>query len=143
MRRILSTRQSPCQAKLVWGAGDGDLSVWQAPAMPKRRSKPKRALRPNYIKQWREARGKTQAQLAEYMGISEGHLSRIERGEKEYMQSLLEAAAEYLETDAASLLMRNPQDPAAIWSIWDHASKAQREDIQRLAEVIVTSKKAG
>lgn len=110
--------------------------------MPKRIRKRSSALLPNFIAAWRQARGKTQAQLAEYIGISEGHLSRIERGEKEYMQSMLEAAAEYLETDPASLLMRDPSRAENIWSLWDQASEGERRDIERLAKVIV-DKKAG
>lgn len=110
--------------------------------MPKRVKKPAKTLAPNYIRQWRKHRNKTQAQLAEYVGISEGHLSRIERSEKEYMQSMIEAAAEYLETDVASLLMRDPLQPANIWSLWDHASLGQRQEIERYAE-FVTKRKNG
>lgn len=108
--------------------------------MPRRRKSPAKPLMPNHIRVWREHRGKTQAQLAQYIGISAGHLSRIERGEKEYMQSLLEAAGEYLETDPASLIMRDPTQAENIWSLWDRASIGQRQDILRLAEVLLTKK---
>jgi transcriptional regulator with XRE-family HTH domain len=108
--------------------------------MPKRKSPRKSKLRPNKIKAWRKHRGKTQEQLAEALGISVGHLSRIESGEREYMQSLLEAAAEYLETDPASLLMRDPSAPENIWSLWDHASIGERQQIETYAAFIVKKK---
>jgi len=110
--------------------------------MPRRRRKTTKPLLPNYIRQWREKRGKTQEQLAEYIGISAGHLSRIERGQQEYMQGLLEAAADYLETDPASLLMRDPSMAENIWSLWDRASNGEKQDILRLAEVVITKKAA-
>ncbi len=37
---------------------------------------------------------------------------------------MIEAAAERLSIDVASILMRNPEDPEAIWSIWDQPSRA-------------------
>jgi len=109
--------------------------------MPKRIRKSSRPLLPNYIRQWREYRNKTQDQLAEAVGISTSHLSRIERGEREYMQSLLEAMSEYLETDPGSLLMRDPTQAQNIWSLWDQASIGQKQDIERLARVVIGDKK--
>lgn len=58
------------------------------------------------------------------------------------MQSLLEAAADYLETDAASLLMRDPTQPENIWSLWEHASIGERRQIETYA-AFITGRKAG
>jgi transcriptional regulator with XRE-family HTH domain len=99
-----------------------------------------RTLGQTYIREWRKFRGKKVWQLAEFIGVSNGHVSRIERGEKPYSQEFLELAAEYLETDPGSLLMRNPQQPDAIWSLWEHASVGERQDIERLAQVIIAKK---
>jgi hypothetical protein len=42
-------------------------------------------------------------------------------GLQPYNQELLEALAELYRTDPASLIMRNPADPDAMWSLWDQA----------------------
>ena len=42
-----------------------------------------------------------------------------------------------LQTDPASLLMRDPQDPEAIWSIWDNAKQGEKKKILDMARSIV------
>jgi transcriptional regulator with XRE-family HTH domain len=76
----------------------------------------------HFIKQWRKHRGYTQGQLAEMIGTSVPNLSRIETFQQPYTQDFLEAAADALMTDPASLIIRNPLESEAIWSIWDQAS---------------------
>lgn len=68
-------------------------------------------------------------------GFTHASLSRIERGLQPYSQPVLEAIAEALRTDPASLLMRDPNDPE-IWSVWDHAAKADRQKIVEIARTI-------
>lgn len=65
-------------------------------------------------------------------------ISRIENGEVPYTQDVLEALAEALRTDAASLLMRDPTNPEAMWSIWDQAKPGQRELIEELARSVIS-----
>jgi uncharacterized protein with HEPN domain len=36
----------------------------------------------------------------------------------------------------ASLLMRDPTDPEAMWSIWENALPAERRQIEELAKVV-------
>jgi transcriptional regulator with XRE-family HTH domain len=64
-------------------------------------------------------------------------MSRIENGETPYTQDVLEALAEALSTDPASLLMRDPTNPEAMWSIWDQAKTAQRQMIEEVARTIL------
>lgn len=64
-------------------------------------------------------------------------ISRIESGTQPYTQDVLEALAEALGTDPASLLMRNPDDPEAMWSIWDKAKTGERQLIEELARSVV------
>lgn len=112
--------------------------------MGKRNPHPKpRSLSKTYIRAWREFRDKTQAQCGEFVGISESQFNRIENGKSPYNQAFLELTAEYLETDVASLLMRDPSQPDAMWSLWDRASIGERKDIERLVRVIVEEKKTG
>lgn len=106
--------------------------------------KPRPQFAPIYLRQWRKYRNKTQEQLAEALGISAAQVNRIEKGKRQYTQTFLEAAAEYLETDPASLLMRDPTQAEAIWSIWERIEPAKRSDALRILDALTThNKKAG
>jgi len=96
-----------------------------------------RARNRHFIKEWRKHRGYTQAKLAEIIGTSMPNLSRIETGQQPYTQDFLEACAEALMTDPASLLMRDPTAPEPMWSLWDRAKPGQRETITEIAATIV------
>ncbi len=60
----------------------------------------------------------------------------LERGLRGYTQETLERIAEALQTDAASLLIRNPKDGEAIWSLWDRAKPGQKQQIVEIATTI-------
>ena len=100
-------------------------------------SRLKRPYRPTFIRNWRAHRNLTLAQLAQRIGTTHATLSRIERGLQPYNQLLLEAIAEALQTDPASLLMRNPDDPEGIWSVWENAKEGQRRQIVEIAKTLV------
>lgn len=68
--------------------------------------------------------------------MDKGNLSKIERGLLPYNQDLLERLAEALATEPASLLMRDPADTAAVWSLWDRASKIERQRIDRVVTAL-------
>lgn len=106
--------------------------------MPKRIAyRPKTPRRRTYIRQWREFRGLTQEQLADRLETSVPSISRLESGTQPYTQDTLEALAEALSTDPASLLMRDPSNPEAIWSLWDRAKQGERQLIEELARSVV------
>lgn len=106
--------------------------------MPKRIAlQTKRTRRRTFFKEWRVHRGFSQEQLADRLETSVASISRIENGTQPYTQDVLEALAEALMTDPASLLMRNPEDPEAMWSIWDQAKKGERQLIEELARSVV------
>src|SRR5947209_7376471 len=94
----------------------------------------KRQRRKTFIKQWRDFRNLSQDALGERIGTSGGSISRIENGEQPYTQDTLEALAEALMTDPASLLMRNPTDEDAIWSVWENAKEGDRRKIVDIAK---------
>lgn len=98
-----------------------------------------RSAKRTFIREWRKYRNLTLEQLAERVGISHGQLSKVERGKKPYKQELLEALADKLDTDPASLLMRDPSDPEGIWSIWDQIEPAGR---QQAIEILKTFRRA-
>jgi|SRR6185369_17156591 len=99
--------------------------------------RPKRARRRTFIKQWREYRNLTQDELAERLETSKASISRIEGGQQAYTQDFLEACADALMTDPASLLMRNPADEEAVWSLWDKAKVGERQMIEEIVRTVV------
>lgn len=101
------------------------------------RMQPKRRPRRTFIRQWRKYRDLTLEQLAERIDMTPSHLSMLERGERAYTQGTLEAIADALMTDTASLLMRDPSDPEAIWTIWEQAKPGERKQIVDVARALV------
>lgn len=109
--------------------------------MAKKAKKPKKADPGHFIRGWREARGLTLERLAERIGLTHGTLSRIERGRTAYTQPVLEALAEALGTTPASLIMRDPAKPGAIWDLWEAIPASERPQAERVLETFI--KKAG
>lgn len=96
----------------------------------------KSRYRTTYIRAWRKHRHLTLEQLAGRLEMTPSHLSMLERGERGYTQETLELLADALMTDPASLLMRNPEDPEAIWTIWDQAKPGEKRMIVELAKTV-------
>lgn len=94
-------------------------------------------FRKTYIRQWRKHRKLTLERLAERLEMTASHLSMLERAERGYTQETLEAIAAALQTDVASLLMRDPSDESAIWSIWDQAKPGERSQIEDVVRALV------
>lgn len=96
------------------------------------RPHPKPARRPTFIRAWRKHRGLTLAQLTDRLAteleveISEGQVSRIERGETPYSQDILEAFAAALRCEPADLIMRDPTAQDGIWSLLDSLKPTER-----------------
>jgi transcriptional regulator with XRE-family HTH domain len=118
--------------------------------MPRKaRPHPKPKRRPTYIKAWRKHRGLTLVQMADAIEattgveISDSQLSRIERGEQPYSQDLLEAIADVLSTDAASLIMRDPLVVDPIWSLWETVQDLEPAQQKQAAELIAVLKRTG
>jgi transcriptional regulator with XRE-family HTH domain len=97
--------------------------------------------RPHFFKQWRAKRGLSQERLAERLETSVASVSRVESGKQPYTQDYLEALAAALQVDPASLIMRDPDDPDMMWSIWENAKQGERKRILEAARTIV--KKTG
>ncbi len=90
-----------------------------------------------FLREWRNHSGKTLVQVGELLHMSHSQLSRIERGDQPYNQELLEALAELYMCDPVDLLIRDPSEPSNIWSLWEHASKGDRQKIYSIAETII------
>lgn len=113
------------------------LQVFNGAMMLKRPIPQKRNFRRTFIRQWREHRSLTQEQLADRLDMTASFLSMLERGQRGYTQETLEAIAFALQTDAASLIMRDPTDETAVWSIWDQARPAERRLIVDIAKTVL------
>ena len=96
-----------------------------------------RTRRRTFIKKWREYRDLTQDELAERLETSKASISRIEAGSQAYTQDFLEACAEALRTDPASLLMRDPSDDEAVWTLWDKAKVGERQMIENIVRSVI------
>ena len=98
----------------------------------------KSGRRKTYLREWRRSKpGRTLDSVAAELHISQPQLGRIERGDSPYSQDLLEALAELYGCSVADLLMRNPTDADAIWSIWDNAKPGEKRLIAAAAQAIV------
>ena len=107
------------------------------------RSHPKPVLRPHHIKAWRIFRGLDQETAAERIGISRTQLSKIENMKSPYTQGFLQAAASAYQCTEADLIMRNPLDPDAPWSLVDQLQKAPEATRQQIRAVVETLLKTG
>lgn len=97
--------------------------------------------RPTFIRQWRNHRGYSLDKLAEMVPMDKSNLSKVERGILPYNQEMLERLADALMTDPASLLMRDPTAHGAIWSIWEKASPGERQQIEAVAQALISARK--
>jgi len=96
----------------------------------------------SYIRQWRQHRGYSLDKLADMVPMDKSNLSKVERGILPYNQEMLERLADALMTDEASLIMRDPTRNDAIWTIWEQASKGERQQIEAIAQALISSKTA-
>ena len=80
-----------------------------------------------FFKEWRQHRGYTQEELGEMVGVTGPAVSQLENGKQGFTDSTLEAYAEALKCNPGDLLMRNPLDKNAPWTIWEGLKPAQRQ----------------
>jgi transcriptional regulator with XRE-family HTH domain len=109
----------------------------------------KKPLSPNFIREWRKYRNDmTQEVLAErvaeWLGTSftPATLSRIENRKSPYNQRQLDALADALNCGPADLIIRNPLDTEAPWSIWERLNAPQRRQAIRLLKALADDEAA-
>ena len=99
---------------------------------------------PNHrIREWRKYRGLTQEQLAERIGIARSYLTKIERGSRRYDQPFLEAAAEALRTEPATLINVDPTASESLWSVWEQLTVPERVQAEAVIRAIRATRTAG
>lgn len=80
-----------------------------------------------FFREWRKHRGHTQDELAEIIGLTASSISQLENGKQGFTNTTLEAFADALNCNPGDLLMRNPLDKDAPWSIWEGLKPEQRQ----------------
>jgi len=95
---------------------------------------PKRQRGRLFLREWREYRQLSQDALASRIGKTQGLISQLENGKVNYTGALLEALSDALRCEPADLIMRNPQDPEAPWSIWDRLRPVERKQVIQFIE---------
>lgn len=103
--------------------------------MLKSSPKPKKGL--PFLRAWRNHRTLTQEKLADRAGITQGMISQLENGQSDYTGELLKVLADALMCEPVDLLIRDPSQPEAIWTIWDQAKPAQRRQIVEVAKTLL------
>ena len=77
------------------------------------------------------------------IGVTAPSISQLETGKQGFTDSMLEVMAEALNCQPADLLIRNPLDQEAIWSIWDNIREIDRPRALRALKVFVSEEKDG
>lgn len=96
-----------------------------------------------FFKEWRKHRGFTQEELAEVVGVTASSISQLETGKQGFTDTTLVALADALSCGPGDLLMRNPLDKEAPWSVWDNLKNAPPEQRRQIFAVVETMLKTG
>ena len=96
-----------------------------------------RPLKAHFIRQWRKHRGYTQEVAADMIGIDRSTLSKVERLESPYNQSMLDAIAETYGCEPSDLLDFDPTKPPlpkeiAVLDMYRKATPELRQAIIRI-----------
>lgn len=92
-----------------------------------------------YFREWRKYRGMNQEELASLVGVSTSSISQLETNKQGFTDTTLFALAAALHCNAGDLLMRNPLDEEAPWSIWDNIPKKQRKQAIQILKTFQNS----
>jgi transcriptional regulator with XRE-family HTH domain len=146
MTAMLSTTENFSQAEISVGLY-GEAATLAAPSgMPKNQVTPipkKRRERRYFFKEWRKYRGLTQEKLASRVDLSTSSISQLETGKQGFTDGTLEVLADALNCEPGDLLMRNPLDTEAPWSIWDKLSPAQKRQAMRVIHALADEPATG
>lgn len=91
----------------------------------------------HFLRAWRKYRNRTLEQVADELHMSHSQLSRIETFKQPYNQELLEALADLYMCDVVDLLIRDPSDQEAMWTLWKRAKPGDRRRIAAVAETLL------
>ncbi len=93
---------------------------------------------PNFLRQWRDFRKLSQADLGARIGTTGPVIHLLENQERSLSHKWLVKLAAALETSPGFLLDHDPYDlPSDILEIWNRAAPEQRRQIVSVAEALV------
>lgn len=92
--------------------------------------------RKTFLREWRKYCRLSQEAAAESLDLTQGNLSKIERGEVPYNQDFLERAATVYGCTAADLLSVNPMKQEPLDSAFADARRAPEEVQRRVVNVV-------
>jgi transcriptional regulator with XRE-family HTH domain len=96
-----------------------------------------------FFREWRKHRGYNQEDLAALVGVTPSTISQLETGKQGFTDSTLTALSEALACSPGDLLMRNPLDQDAPWSLWDTVKKMPSAQRAAIVAVVETMLKTG
>lgn len=96
----------------------------------------RRKFNPPFVRQWRKRAGLSQEQLAEKIGCSVALVSMVERGQRQYDQEFLEAAAVALSATPDMLLRINPEDEAFVDTAYDQLRRIPEADQKKALAIL-------
>lgn len=77
------------------------------------------------------------------VGVTDGAISQLERGDTKYTQPMLEALAKALFCTPADLVSRDPGDLSSAWAIHDKIKAATPDQAKKAIEMLELFLKAG
>lgn len=98
--------------------------------------KPQRQRQPNFFQKWREKANLTQSDVQERLGWSQSKVSRLESGESPYDQDSLEMLAELYGCLTAELLLVDPFDENAFYTLLAKATRASQPVQDQIASYL-------
>ena len=121
----------------VWPYGNAFFAEYPAATMEKVKARLKLHRR-YFFREWRKYRNLTQEALAARVGLSTSGISQLETGKQGFTDATLEVLSKALGCEPGDLLMRNPLDDSAVWSLQEKLRAATPEQ-RRQAFAIVTT----
>jgi transcriptional regulator with XRE-family HTH domain len=92
------------------------------------------------IRELRQERGLTLAQLADKVGISTPHMSQVERGIKNVNNHLLERIAVALKVQPYQLLSEGPADRQTLLDLYERLSPEDQQRLEQFAHNLLISR---
>lgn len=122
--------------------GNEFLAVYDGGMSTRVRSRLKEPKR-FFFREWRKFRQLTQEQLAERVEMSVASISQIETGKQGFTDATLTVLARELNCREGDLLMRNPLDKNAPWSLEDRLQRATPDQRRQALAVVEAIMKTG
>lgn len=99
--------------------------------------RPKRIRQRHFLKEWRRLKKFTTAEMAEALLVERTTYERMEKGQTPYSQDHIENAAIKLGCTPGEVLLRNPNEHTAFWTLYDAIKNAPPAVQQRIDQAII------